>query len=138
MINCITADLCYYPWHTWGIGTKVGYWRAKGHTTFLCQDTLAQEVPVTFYVRKTHDFNCGLQPYISLGGGITWLKEKNYLCNKRVHKGIGEVEVGLNYNVWRCLELVGAFRYLFPRQSVSCTKVDVGGCDLRAGIGFSF
>lgn len=138
MINCITVDTCYYPWNSWGLGAKVSYLRAKGHTSFLQLDALAQEVPVTFYARKTHDFNCGLQTYISLGGGITWIKEKSYLGNTRVHKGIGEVEVGLNYHLWRCLDLVSAFRYLFPRQSNCCTKVDVGGCDLRAGIGFSF
>lgn len=138
MINCITADTCYYPWNTWGIGVKASYLRAKGHTIFLHQTTLAQEVPVTFYVRKTHDFKCGLQTYISLGGGIAWIKEKNYLGSTRVHKGIGEIEVGLNYNLWRCLDLVSAFRYMFPRQSDCCTNIDVGGCDLRAGIGFSF
>lgn len=138
MINCITADTCYYPWCSWGIGAKISYWRAQGHTSFLGQETLAQEVPLTFYLRKTHDFACGLQAALSLGAGVAWIKEKNYLCGKTIHKGIGEVEVGLNYNVWRCVDLASAFRYIFPRQKECCSTIDVGGCDLRAGIGFAF
>jgi hypothetical protein len=43
------------------------------------------------------DFSWGLQPYISLGAGVIWLREKSYLGNFHAHKGIGEVEVGLNY-----------------------------------------
>ena len=34
-VNVITADGCYYPWRHWGIGTKVGYWQANGHTSFF-------------------------------------------------------------------------------------------------------
>ncbi len=138
MINALTADWCYYPWQMWGIGAKISYWRAHGRTTFLKRCTLVQEVPVTVYARLVKDFDCGLQAYVSLGGGITWIKEKSYLGHAHVYKGIGEIEVGLSYAVWRCLNLVSAFRYIFPPQSQQCDRVDVGGCDLRAGIGVSF
>lgn len=138
MINAITADGCYYPWKHWGFGLKTSYLRAKGHTTFLKQHTLAQEVPTTAYLRYMKAFNCGLQLQSSLGGGFSWLKEKSYLDNIHTYKGIGEVEVGLNRVVWRCFNVTGAFRYLFPPQGHNGKRIDVGGCDLRAGIGFSF
>ncbi|MDP3889245.1 MAG: hypothetical protein Q8Q25_01725 [bacterium] len=138
VINIITADGCYYPWQCWGVGAKVSYWRAKGKTTFLKQCSLLREVPVTFYLRAIKEFPCCLQLYTSLGGGFVWIKEKSYLGNVRLYKGIGELEVGLNYPIWRFINITGVFRYLFPPQSQSCEKVDVGGFDLRAGIGFSF
>lgn len=138
LVNIITADGCYYPWECWGIGGKVSYWRAHGRTTFLKQCTHLQEVPLTFYLRRIEDFRCGLQLYASLGGGVIWMKEKSYLGHVKRHKGIGEVEVGLNYPMWHCLNFTSAFRYLFPRQSESCKKVDVGGFDLRAGIELPF
>jgi hypothetical protein len=138
MINAITADGCYYPWKHWGLGIKVSYWRAKGKTTFLKQHALAQEVPITFYVRAIKGFQCGFDFYGSLGGGIAWMKEKSYLGDVHVNKGVGEAEVGFNYSLWRCVNVTGAFRYLFPPQSESGERMDVGGCDLRAGIGFKF
>lgn len=138
MINAITADACYYPWNSWAFGAKVSYWRSSGHTTFLCQRTLAQQVPVTLYVKKVKEFACRLRTYLSLGGGIAWIQEKSYLSCVSVHKGIAEVEVGLHYNLWNCLEIMGAVRYLFPRQSRCCVTVDVGGADLRTGLGVSF
>ncbi len=142
MINALTADGCFYPWKHWGFGLKAGYWRAKGRTTFLDQPTLAQEVPMTAYFRYMHAFKCGLQLQGSLGGGFSWIQEKSYfqglLDRVRTYKGIGEVEVGLNYSVWRGINVTGAFRYLFPPQSQKGERIDVGGCDLRAGIGFLF
>ena len=138
MIDAITADGCYYPWKHWGFGLKASYWRAKGHTTFLHQRTIAQEVPTTAYFRYMKSLKCGLQMQGSLGGGFSWIQEKSYLDKVHTYKGIGEVEVGLNYRVWRWTNITGAFRYLFPPQSQSGERIDVGGCDLRAGIGFSF
>ena len=138
--NAITADLCYYFYHKWGLGTKVSYWLNHGKTTLLKQRTDLQEVPLTFYIRRAHDFDCGLRIYLSLGGGVIWLKEKSYLGSEKLTKGIGEVEIGLNYTIWRFIGITGAFRYLFPSQSQHHhgKKVEVGGLDLRAGIGFSF
>lgn len=138
MINILTADSCYYPWECWGLGVKASYWRAKGRTTFLQQCTWLRSVPVTFYVRRVKEFESGLQAYLSLGGGIVWVKEKSYLATQRATKGIGEVEVGLNYPVCGSFSLMTAFRYLFPPQSQNGEKMDFGGCDLRAGIGFSY
>jgi hypothetical protein len=138
MVNVITGDGCYYPWEHWGLGVKVSYWRAEGKTTFLKHCSLLQEVPVTFYLRKRKDFDCGLQLYGSLGGGVIWMQEKSYLGKVHSNKGIGELEIGVNYPAWHWINVTGAFRYLFPRQTEFCRKVDVGGCDLRAGIGFSF
>jgi len=138
MVNIITADGCYYPLQLWGIGAKISYWRAHGHTTFIKRHTTLQEVPVTLYVRRVKDFCCGVRAYVSLGGGVAWIKEKSYLGHAQLRKGIGEVEIGVNCPVWRGLNITGAVRYLFPRQSSCGTKVDVGGCDLRAGIGYSF
>lgn len=138
VINTITADGCYYRWNPWGIGAKVSYWRANGCTTFLKCRTLLQEVPVTFYLRRLHDFNCGVQAYASLGGGFIWIKEKSYLGTVQRYRGIGEAEVGLFYSVCRSLNITAAFRYLFPAQSIYCDKAQVGGYDLRAGIAFLF
>ena len=138
LVNIITADACYYPWELWGLGAKVSYWRAHGRTTFLKQCSFLHEVPLTFYVRRITDFMCGLQAYASLGGGLVWIKEKSYLGKVRQHAGIGEVEFGLSYPLWRCIDITGALRYLFPRRSEWGQKVEVGGLDLRAGIGFSF
>ena len=161
MINVITADGCYYPWETWGVGAKLSYWLAHGHTTFLKLPTTAKEVPLTIYLRKRVDFKCGLQTYASLGGGIVWLKEHSYLGDITDHKWIGEVEAGLHYPIWRSLNFTTALRYLFPKQSQcqvssglcsgsgsgsglasgsggSGPKINVGGYDLRAGIEFSF
>lgn len=127
-----------YPCHPWGIGAKISYWQAKGSTPFLNQCTLIQEVPVTVYIRAIKDW-CHCQFYASLGGGFIWLQEKNYLGNGHIYKGIGEAEIGFNYFMYDCFNLTAAFRYLFPRQTVKCIKgIDVGGFDLRAGIGFSF
>ena len=138
VINAITGDFCYYPWERWGLGAKISYWRKKGRTSFLQLRSIIQEVPVTFYARLIKRFDCKLNLYASLGGGFIWLKEKSYLGTVRLTKGIGEVEVGLYYPIWRRLNITGAFRYLFPPQSHSCEKVRFGGFDLRAGIGFSF
>jgi hypothetical protein len=138
MVDVLTADACYYVWHIAGFGAKVSYWRAHGQTTFFSRCTLLQEVPFTLYARLMKDFDCGLQLYGSLGGGCAWIKEKSYLGQAHLHKGIGEIEVGLFYQLWRYLNFTSSFRYLFPPQKQKCEKIDVGGCDLRAGIGFSF
>lgn len=138
MVNIITADGCYYPWCHWGIGGKISYFRATGKTAFLQECTRVQEVPVTFYLRRTTEFSCGAQLYASLGGGFVWLKEKSYLADIHLTKGIGEAEVGLYCPLWRCITFTSAFRYLFPRQTRGCAKIDVGGFDLRAGLGVEF
>lgn len=138
MVDVLTVDGCYYPWEMWGFGAKVSYWRAHGKTTFLKECTLLQEVPVTVYARIMKEFNSGLQLYASLGGGFTWIKEKSYFGNVHIYKGIGEIETGIYYPVWRCVNITGAFRYLFPPQNQQGHTIDVGGCDLRVGIGFSF
>lgn len=142
-VNILTTDFCYYPWESWGFGTKVSYLRAKGHTTFLHFCTLLQEIPLTFYVRKAHDFDCGLQLYGSLGAGFVYMKEKSYLGCVKAYKGIGEIEVGLHQRLYHCLNFTTAFRYLFPPQHLHKSshhnhKFDFGGCDLRAGLSFLF
>lgn len=136
--NVITADCCYYRWNLWGIGAKISYWLAIGRTTFFKKRAFLQEVPITVYVRKAIDFRRGLRLYASLGGGVVWIKEESYLKHVSRWKGIGEAEIGLNYPLWCRLDFTSAFRYLFPRQSQGLAKADVGGFDLRAGIGFSF
>ena len=139
--NLITVDACYFPfekWSKWGVGTKVSYWKTHGKTTFLKQRTTLQEIPLTFYIRRIEDLSCSLQMYASLGGGLIWIKEKSYLGNRKIHKGIGEAEIGLNYSIYKCLNFTTAIRYLFPAQSICDQKMDVGGLDLRLGIGFSF
>ena len=138
IVNALTFDGCYYPWELWGFGSKISYWRTKGCTSFLKQRSLLQEVPITFYLRRVKNFECGLQMYGSLGGGFIWIKERSYLGDVRVYKGVGEVEAGLNSPVWHHLNLTIAFRYLFPSQCHAGEKVNIGGSDLRAGIGFSF
>jgi hypothetical protein len=138
MINTITGDGCFYPWKHGGFGAKFGYWRAKGQTTFLNYQTVVQEVPVTIYARGRKNLSYGLQLYGSLGAGFAWIKEKSYLGNVHLYRGLGELEVGLNWNMWRCVNLTGAVRYLFPPQHHEGAKFDAGGVDLRAGIGFSF
>jgi hypothetical protein len=138
MINVITGDGCMYPWKYGGIGAKLSYWRAKGETTFLHYHTLLQEIPVTAYIRGRKKFECALQLYGSIGAGFAWIKEKSYLGTVQLYKGIGELEVGLSYPIWHYVDITFAARYLFPPQSRLCEKIDVGGIDLRAGIGFSF
>ncbi|MGE0206903.1 MAG: hypothetical protein AB7R69_03585 [Candidatus Babeliales bacterium] len=137
MVNVLTADICYHPWERlWGIGGKISYWLARGRTTMLRQRTFLQEIPVSLYVRKMKDFASGLRLYGSLGGCFAYIKEDNYLAHTKRYKGLGEVEAGLFYPVWRRMLITAAARYLFPRQGHP--KVDVGGVDLRAGIGFFF
>ncbi|MEX0671745.1 MAG: hypothetical protein WD068_00145 [Candidatus Babeliales bacterium] len=138
VINVITADGCYYPWECWGIGAKVGYWQATGQTTFLKKCTTLQEVPFTVYARRRKNFDCGVQLYGSLGGGFIWVNEESYLGCVRDYKGIGEVELGLDYPIWRCINITSAFRYLFPSQCLAGNTADVGGFDIRIGLGFSF
>lgn len=142
VINIITVDGCYYIYSPWGIGAKVSYWRAKGHTEFLKQRSFLQEFPITFYLRRIKDFSCGLQIYGSLGGGVMLIKEKSYLGDAKLHKGIGELEFGLNYPIWNCINFSTAFRYVFPRAldcKSSCDpKLDIGGLDLRAGLELRF
>lgn len=138
MVNIITADGCYYFREAWGVGAKISYWRAHGQTTFLKQKTLLQEVPVTFYVRKIHEFESGVQAYASFGGGFAWIKESSYLGSVSLHKGLGEVEAGLSYSIWRDWSVTMATRYLFPPQTQCDNKKDVGGADLRAGFSFSW
>lgn len=138
VVNAITADGCYYPWDLWGIGAKVSYWRAHGRTTFLKKCTLLQEVPFTVYARRMFNVLCDLRLYASLGAGFVWMKEESYLGRVRTVKGVGEIEVGATYPLWRCLGITGAFRYLFPRQKQCGQKVQVGGYDLRAGLELAF
>ena len=143
MGNIITGDFCYYPSECWGLGGKVSYWLALGKTTFFKRHTRLQEVPITIYARRLFEFKKGLQLYASLGAGIAWMGEKSYLGHQSRWKGIGEVEAGLNYPAWCRLDFTSAFRYIFPRQSqkyplLHYKKMDVGGFDLRAGVGFSF
>ena len=138
IVNVITADNCYYFWKPLGVGAKISYWRAHGCTTFLRQCSFLQEIPLTFYLRALADLDCGLQLYASLGGGVIWIREKSYLGCVRLHKGIGEVEAGLHYPLAGCFNVTGAFRYLFPRQTLCGQKTDVGGFDVRAGIAFVY
>lgn len=135
--NLITVDGCYFPWETWGLGTKISYWRTKGKTTVLKETTHLQEEPLTFYLRKTVPLN-RFQVYASLGGGVIFIQEKSYLGNIKRHKGIGELEVGAHCALWRFLNATAAFRYLFPRESICGQTVDTGGFDLRAGLSFTF
>ena len=136
--NLITADGCYYTGEYMGFGANVAYWRGQGSTSFLRQHTLLQQVPVVLYVRGIKRFGFGLDVYGSLGGGFIWTKEKSYLGRTRVYNGIGAVEVGAAYPIWRCIELTAAFRYLFPPQTQAGQTVDIGGCDLRIGFGITF
>lgn len=140
MVNAITFDGCYNPLEYLGFGTKVSYWFAKGETTFQKRCTHLHEVPLIFYLRGIYDLDCNLRLYGSLGGGPVWIKEKSYLGSVHSTKGLGEAEVGMMYPVWSHLIITGAFRVLFPRQSLcdGGPKVNIGGCDLRAGIGFAF
>ena len=140
MVNAITFDGCYNPWEYVGFGTKVSYWLAKGETTFQKRSTHLYEVPWTFYVRGMGHLKCNLRLYGSLGGGPVWIKEKSYLGTVSVTKGLGEAEIGAVYPVWSHLIVTGAFRLLFPCQSLcdGGPTVNIGGCDLRAGIGFAF
>jgi hypothetical protein len=138
MINMITGDGCFYPWKHGGIGAKMSYWRTKGKTTFMEYRSIIREIPVTVYARGRKNFSCGLELHGSLGAGFAWIKEKSYLGHVQFYKGLGELEAGLRYPIWRCIEFTAAVRYLFPPQVFRCEKVDVGGVDLRAGIGFSF
>ncbi len=137
--NVITADACYYPKELWGIGAKLSYWRARGKTTFYKQCTCLREIPLTFYLRRLFD-SCyeGLQGYASLGAGAIFIKEKSYLGRVKRTKGIGELELGFNYQTCGDLDITGAFRYLFPREKIRGQKHDVGGFDFRAGIGYSY
>lgn len=139
VVNIITADGCYFPWESWGIGAKVSYWRKKGETTFLKQCTRLQQVPITVYVRGRHNFSSRLQAYASLGAGAIWTQEKSYLSKEQFFKGIGEVEVGGCYSICKHFNFTTAFRYLFPQQS-HCRrdKVEIGGFDSRAGFEFPF
>jgi hypothetical protein len=136
--NILTADGCYYFQNNWGLGAKASYWRAHGQTTFLKQTTLLQEVPAIFYLRKLCQRPSGTQLYASLGGGFTWVKENSYLGTVSIFRGLGELEIGCNYPVWRSWNVTAAARYLFPPQNQNGTKKDVGGVDLRAGIGFDW
>lgn len=144
MGNVITGDICYHPfynnscWKLWGIGAKISYWLAFGKTTFFKHKTWLQEIPMTAYIRRMFDFKCGLQLYASLGGGAAWIREKSYLGKVSRWRGLGEVEAGLLYPAWCRLDFTSAVRYLFPRQSQNHRKANVGGLDLRAGIGYSF
>lgn len=137
--NILTADFCYYRWNTWGIGAKASYWLAVGRTTSLRKSTVLQEIPITFYVRKIFDTQCGLRTYASLGGGFAWIGEHSYLGNVSQARGLGEVEIGIHYP-FSCRRAVfsTALRYLFPPQKQGFFKADVGGIDLRAGFGFYY
>ena len=138
MGNVLTADLCYFPWECWGIGGKASYWLAVGKTSFFKRHTTLQEIPLTVYVRRMFDFASGLELYGSLGGGGAWISEHSYRGRVRTWRGVGEIEAGLFYPAWCRLDFTSAVRYVFPRQRHSHMKFDVGGFDLRAGIGFSF
>jgi len=136
--NLITADGCYAFKEHWGAGAKVSYLRAHGETSFLQAETLLQQVPVTFYLRRIENYDTGLQLYGSLGGGFSWIKEKSYLGNVGIYKGLGEAEIGLSYPMYRTCHFTTAFRYLFPHESHCGNQIDVGGFDFRAGLGFSW
>lgn len=138
MQNIITADLVSYPWNFWGMGLKASYLHAIGKTTFLQFCTKLQEVPLTFSFRRLLVFKHNIEMYASLGGGFTWIHEKSYLECIKMYKGIGDVEVGFNYPIYKCLKLTTAFRYLFPPQCFCRLNIDVGGVDLRAGFLFEF
>ena len=138
MVNIITADFCCDRCEDWGIGAKISYWSAHGFTGFLQQKSTVYEIPLTISVRRMKKFDCDLQLYASLGGGVAWIKEKNYLGATSVTKGIAELEAGLHYPIWKCINITSAFRYLFPPQKNNGIKVNVGGIDLRAGISFDF
>lgn len=136
--NVITADGCYYPWECWGIGAKVSYWREEGKTTLFRECTVLQEIPITAYVRRISDVWCNWQGYLSLGGGAIIIKEKSYIGCVDTHAGVGEFEAGFKYNLCSCFDITGAFRYLFSGDCLCGNNVDIGGFDLRAGIGFSY
>lgn len=138
LINAITADWCYYPWKMWGFGTKLSYWRGKGETNFLKKKALLQQIPVAFYARFMKDFKSRVQIQCSLGGGFTWIKEKSYKADTTTCKGIGEVEAGLSFPIYKHFALTGSVGYLFPPQKFREHTIDVGGLDLRAGIGIQF
>ncbi len=138
MIDVITGAFVYYPWDFWGFGAKVSYWQAKGKTTLFNFCTKLYEVPLTFTIQRLILFKHGIDLYFSLGGGISWVKEKSFIDTIKFHKGIGELEVGFNWPLYKALKLTTAFRYLFPRQFLCDEKIDVGGSDLRAGLEFSF
>lgn len=138
MANAITADFSYYPWNILGVGAKCSYWRSKGRTAFLQLRSIAQEIPFIVYARGIKTFDCALQLYGSLGGGFAWIKEKSYLGSVQTYKGLGEIEVGLNSPIWHRINLTFATRYLFPPQCFKGDTANIGGFDIRAGIGVSF
>lgn len=136
--NVITADLHYYFCPSWGIGAKLGYWRATGCTTTFKRCTKLEQIPFTISLRGISQCRRGVQLYASLGGGVMAIREKSYLGCVKANKGVGEVEAGLIYHARSYFDLTCAFRYLFPHSCICTTKADIGGIDLRAGIGFTF
>ena len=165
MVNIITAYICYNAWEKYGVGAKLGYWRAQilpgiAQKTGQPLNSLAQQVPLTFYLRRYKNFDCGLQLYASLGGGVIWTSDStkewtdqlNYNSSNLIATQPpsyfptmqGEVETGFTWQAWNRIHLTGAFRYLFPpKQRVSSfgkngTYINLGGIDLRAGISIEF
>ena len=138
MIDIITGAFVFYPWDFWGLGLKVSYWQAKGNSTLFNFNTKLREIPLMLTLQRLLIFKHGIELYFSAGGGAAWIKEKSYLDTIKFWKGLGEIEIGANWPLYKNLKLTTAFRYLFPRQFLCSEKIDVGGCDLRGGLEFSF
>jgi hypothetical protein len=135
--DLITVDGCYYLSDYFGIGIKTSYWERKGKEIIPDQPPKIQEVPLITYLRARVGY--GIQGYISLGGGATFVKENRDPIHFKKAVGIGEVEAGINYYIHRFSYFSCAFRYLFPRQSFEeTTLTDFGGLGLRVGLAFSY
>jgi hypothetical protein len=136
IVNAITVDGCYYPCTYGGVGLKTAYWGKKGETTILKQCTKLREVPLIAYLKAR--IGTWLQGYISLGGGVIFVREKSYLGCASTATGIGEAEVGINCHILHSFYITVAANALFPSTKINGHKAIVGGYGLRAGIGFSF
>lgn len=137
VLNYLT-DAGYWFSNNFASGIKVSYLTNRGETSLLKKETKLRQISVMVYIKAA--IGRKLKSYFSLGAGYLFFKEESYIATvDESHIG-WEGEIGFEFSLTESLYLMGSlrnqsFRKSFPELGET---QQLGGKDLRIGIGFRF
>ncbi len=162
--NMVTVDAAVFPYKYLGVGLQAAYWHSEARN-YGCEPTkLADEEkddlstenhPLTIHrIRKTNfkmhqvpvlvhlkaHLGENFQPYIAVGGGVIFTKERaNQRESSRVSPALS-LEVGAAYHFLPQTKAILSLQWINSHKKLNGYKrnSDLGGKSIRFGLGASF
>ena len=136
--NIITLDTTWWMFRNYGLSLKGSYWAANGTVIGTQESTSIWQVPLALSLKGR--IGSRFQAYGSIGVDLILTRESNFLGVANETGWGGEVEAGLNYYIYKQFYITAAIRYIYCRKYITAVqdRADLGGTDLRGGLGVSF